>query len=339
MAEDSPSPLARGLELYKQGRLQEAEPLLLTALSQQPDDAEALIAVARLWLRRNEYEKAIPLAEKAVARAPASAQAHLVLAQAYGQKAGQVAKMRAMLLADDVKAHFEKATELDPNNVDAREGLIEFHLAAPKIMGGDTRQAKALANESMALDPMRGLRALARVHSRLGEDPEALAALDRLRAIDAGQGLLGRALHFLNKKDEAAAAAELVRVAQEDPRDAKDLSAAATMLQQSSRWEDALKLLDQARAADPAYLPAVYQVGRARLLSGSDLAKAEAAFLQYLSAETVPEGPPRFAALWRLGMVYENMGRAADARARYEEALRLDPTSEEAKKSLAALKR
>src|SRR5262245_7764899 len=113
---DGAAPLTRGLELMKQNRLDEAAPLLEKALVQNPNDTEALIAMSQLWLRRNDYEKAIPFAEKAVAGAPGSSPAHLVLAQAYGTKAGKISKMRAMFLAGDVKAEFEKAVELDGGN-------------------------------------------------------------------------------------------------------------------------------------------------------------------------------------------------------------------------------
>jgi Flp pilus assembly protein TadD len=40
----------------------------------------------------------------------------------------------------------------------------------------------------------------------------------------------------------------------------------------------------------------------------------------------------------RLGMIYEQQGKKDQARAEYNKALAIDPNSENAKKSLAALK-
>ncbi len=337
---DLPGSLIRGLELFRAGQRTRAEPLLREGLRDVPDHVEALLALARIHLGWDEYEGALAPAERAARLAPESCESQLILAQARGLKAREISRVRAMFMVGDIRSGFERAVALDPRHVEARLSLMEFYLQAPKIAGGDLKKARAEAEAVVALDPLAGLPALSRVAAAEGRPDEALAALDRLARLDRGAARLGRASLYagdLGTRDRAVA--ELVAVADEDPRDAVDLTAAGILLGRLERPAEALTLFEQARRADPAYLPAAYQLGRALLLARGDLARAEGAFREYLAGEPPPGAPRPAAAHWRLGQVHEAQGRPAQARREYEEALRLDPDQAEARRALSGLGR
>jgi tetratricopeptide (TPR) repeat protein len=55
----------------------------------------------------------------------------------------------------------EAAIAIDPKNIDAREGLLEYYLSAPSIAGGDRKKAERMADEP-------GQPTWAHAHWRLG---------------------------------------------------------------------------------------------------------------------------------------------------------------------------
>lgn len=72
-----------GLFLIRQGRKDEALPLLQDAVQRFPKSPEAHTLLGRVLLEQGNTKEATPYLESAVALAPASAQAHLLLAKAY----------------------------------------------------------------------------------------------------------------------------------------------------------------------------------------------------------------------------------------------------------------
>lgn len=327
--------LVQGLDLFRQGRYELAEPLLREGLKVEPSSLEASLALVKLYLGWSDWERALPVAQRAVALDPRSSEAHLRLAQSYGVQAVKVSRLRAVFLGDDIRREFETAVALDPASIEARNGLMLFYMVAPAVAGGSLGRALAQAEAIVPLDPVRGYRAVARVRQEQGRGAEALAALERLATHDAGQARLGRAFYFQRAmKDATRAAAELVKLVEEDSSDAVDLTAGAVMLIDMSRWQEALTLLDRAVAADPGYLLASYHIGRACLLSGHELPRAEAAFRRYLSVESLPQTPSHASAHWWLGRVYAAMGRTAEVRRETAEAVRLEPGNAEFRKSL-----
>ena len=340
-ASPSPSgPLAQGLALFGKGKREEARPLIEAGLKTSPDDLQGLLAIVQLYLEPSEdYEKAIPFAERAVKVGPTSSMAHYWLGRSYGEKAGHISKLRAAVLVDDIKREFLKAVELDPKNLDAREATVEMYLQLPGVMGGSAEKARASAEGIVPFDAKRGLRALAHVEMQQGTESGYMDVASRLAKLDPGQACLMRAQYYATKsKDPERAAAELAKIPDIAPKNAAQMTEAASVLQQLSKWDQALAMLDKALAADPQYTPATYQIGRTCLLSKKDFARAEASFKTYLASDPLPNQPPRAAARWRLGQVYQETGRIEDARREIEQAVREAPGNEEYKKSLAALK-
>lgn len=109
----------------------------------EPKNAETWILLTRSRLQANQAEAAIESAEKAIKLAPNNSQSHFWLGNAYGARVGQVGMFSQMSMAPKIRDAFEKTVALDPNNLDARKGLLQFYLQAPSVIGGGKDKDKA----------------------------------------------------------------------------------------------------------------------------------------------------------------------------------------------------
>ncbi|MBX3703053.1 MAG: tetratricopeptide repeat protein [Steroidobacteraceae bacterium] len=256
-------------------------------------------------LRAGRAEEAAGHLERAVARAPNDAEAHYLLAQSYGAQAGAGGMITKMRLAGKVRDHFERAAALAPEEVRYREALLEFYVQAPSAMGGGADKARAQAAEIAKRDRARGLLAAGRIAQHEGDAGAALA----------------------NYRQAAA----------ERPEDARIALRLVIYLQEQKRWPEAFERLDALLARDPAAGAAWYQLGRTAVLANTRHADGERAFRRFLSLPRAEGDPPPEAAHWRLGMLYEQMGRKAEAKAEYQRALQANPEHKESKAALRKL--
>lgn len=283
-------------------------PAVLLALALLPAGA-ALAAGAReqgeAALRAQDTDRAAELLEQAVAQAPKDAEAHSLLAQAYGAQANAGGMITKMRLAGKIREHFERAVALAPEEIRYREALLEYYVQAPSAMGGGADKAQAQAAEIARRDQARGLAAAGRIAQLEGNADEALA-----------------------KYRQAAAAR---------PDDARIALRQVIYLQELKRWPEAFKTLDAFLAANPGAGTAWYQLGRTAVLANTRHADGERAFRRFISMPRHADDPPLEAAHWRLGMLYEQMNRKAEAKQEYQRALQLNPGHKESKAALKKL--
>jgi tetratricopeptide (TPR) repeat protein len=283
-------------------------PALLVALALLPAGA-ALAAGAReqgeAALRAQDAERAAEFLEQAVAQSPRDAEAHNLLAQAYGAQANAGGMITKMRLAGRIREHFERAVALAPDEIRYREALIEYYVQAPSAMGGGADKAMAQAAEIGKRDKARGLAAAGRIAQLEGDTETALA-----------------------KYRQAAA---------ERPDDARIALRQVIYLQELKRWPEAFRTLDAFLAANPGAGPAWYQLGRTTVLANTRHADGERAFRRFISMPRNADDPPLEAAHWRLGMLYEQMNRKAEAKTEYQRALQLNPAHKESRAALRKL--
>ena len=272
------------------------------------DDMRTVFREAQNLVRREQYAAAVPLLEKCVAAEQGNSKFHQWLGRALGLQAAQKGIVSGALSVRQVKAEFEKAIELDPLNLEARQDLAIMYRAVPGFLGG----SNAKAAEQIAF---------IRRH-----DPALASQLD-------GDFL------FAEKKYEAALAAyqESARL---HPRSMIQVRI-SLLYQQKKDWTQAFAALDRALAFDPDFPFALYQVGRAAALSGYQLDRGEKALRTYIAMPMHEdlENPSIAAAHFRLGNILEKKGDPTQARSEYETALKIDPKQKLAREALAKLKR
>ena len=270
-----------------------------------PDDPSVGVLQVRWLLQQGEREDALDLAEDLADQAPQLAQVQLWLGNAYGQRIGEVGMLTQMRYAPKLRTAFERALALDPTLHGARVALVQYHLQAPAIIGGDPAVAKAQQRELARRDPPRGHWARALIAASEGD---------------------------VDTATEAYLAAWKAR-----PEEKTYRFAAGLALHEAQRWDEAHALFATWVAEDSAYGPAQYQLGRTAALSGRFPEDGIDALKRFLAMPSVEGQPQPQHAWWRLGQIHARAGDALAARAAFEKALALDPELEEAAAELAKL--
>lgn len=259
-------------------------------------------------MRANNPAAAERQFERAVRAEPSVGLYHLWLGNAVGQQAQDASVVRQPFLARRIKAEFERAVELDPDLLDARDGLIQFYLQAPAVMGGSEAKAREQQREIARRSPTRGHMAMANIawHAR-----DTVATERALRA--AAEAL----------PDSAGPALSL-----------------AIRQHGWGRTSQAFATIEGFLARHPQHPGARYQYGRLAAVSGRNLPEGER-HLRALIADTGWEpgnyAPSRAATHARLGDILRRQGKRDEARAAYQFALALDKDLQIAKDGLKAV--
>jgi tetratricopeptide (TPR) repeat protein len=171
--------------LLQQGRVDEATANLREILAAQPGDAQAHQLLCRIYYAQDMADKAINECELAATDAATSSDNQMWLGRAYGFKASHANPLSALSLAVKVRIAFERAVQLDPENIHALNDLGEFYVAAPSLIGGGLDKAQALAARMQLQFPSQAHRLLALVAEKRKET--AIAEAEFCNAVAAGK--------------------------------------------------------------------------------------------------------------------------------------------------------
>ena len=171
--------------LLQQGRVDEATTSLREILATQPGDAHAHQLLCRIYYAQEMADNAIHECELAATNAPASSDNQMWLGRAYGFKASHANPLSALSLAIKVRVAFERAVQLDPDNIHALNDLGEFYVDAPALIGGGLDKAQALAARMQPHFPSQAHRLLALIAEKKKED--AIAEAEFSNAVAAGK--------------------------------------------------------------------------------------------------------------------------------------------------------
>jgi tetratricopeptide (TPR) repeat protein len=283
--------LQQGVALFNQGRWEDARRTLTPLAAREP---EAQYWLGRIALEENRSDEAVSVLEKAAAALPNRAEVHLWLGDAYGAQALRAGMIKQATIAPKVRREYERAVQLDANNIDARDRLIQFYLLAPGVMGGSVDKAKAQALEIGKRDKLRGHRALATI--------------------------------AMNQKDPATARRELQTAVKEQPGSAPAHTALGSFyMTVDKNYKATDEELQAALRIDPAYMPVYARIGQLAQLSRTNLPRGEEALRKYLTYVPKDREPSRVSALFWLGGIYEAEGRKAEARQAYLQAQKIAP--------------
>ena len=284
--------------------------ILLVAASSlvQAQAGRAAYEEGRRLMNNNEPAKAEKSFERAISLERGVSDYHLWLANSVGQQAQNASVVRQPFMARRIKAEYERAVELDPRSIEARNGLIVYYVQAPAVMGGSVDKAREQARAIAALDVVQGHMANAQI-----------AWADR--------DTVGTERYWR----QAIAAI---------PDSAMPVINLASRLHAWGRTADAFALYDGYLARQPHSVPARFQFARLVAVSGTQLPRGERVLRELLADESwVSSGwsPSRAGVHARLGDVLRKQGKTVDARAAYNTALSLDKDSQVAKNGLKAL--
>lgn len=295
--------LDAGVKLFEAKKFAEAKAVFSPVAAQ---NAEAAYYMGRIAVSENN-DKAADWFEKAVKMSPNNSVYWDWLGRAYGDQAATASKFRLPFLAPKVKGAFERAVALDPNNIDAREDVIQYYLRAPGFLGGSKQKAREVAIEIKRRNAYRG-------------------------GFDVANVCLG-------DKDYSCVERELETLKQNFPDSSAVYSQMAAYYANQKQFDKAFAILDARLRDKPGDMAATLGIGRTGALSGQNLDRAEKALKLYLASPPAVNPAPPANVHFRLGMVYEKQGRRDLARAEYTTSLQLNPKLEDSKKALEALGR
>ena len=327
--------------LFERGALRRAETACVHRLAANPNDAAATGVLARIRAEQDRFDEAIKLAQKAVALAPGSADAHYALCEVSGQKAQAGGVLSAMGSAKTCRREAEAALALDPDHVDAITTLMEFYRQAPGIVGGDKKKATQMLDRLVKVSPERGWIMRAQLAAREQDSTSAeqyyrkaveVAPLSARAKVALGSWL---AQPYRRPAESEKLAAEAVVL---EPWRSGGWQLLAALQAHQSRWDDMEATLARAEAADPDHRQPYYTAARQLVVEKREGARAEALLRKYLAKEPDIGSQSIGAAHWRLGLALELQGRKPDAIVEIQTAVKLDPKLEDAKKDLKRLR-
>jgi tetratricopeptide (TPR) repeat protein len=186
-------------------------------------DSVAYELMGRNYYGLADYKKATEALEKAVALDPASSEIQLWLGRAYGRRAETSNPLSAPGHASRARQHFERAAQLNPDNLDAQSDLFEYYLEAPGFLGGGLDKAAVTAGQMARINPAEGYWALAKLDEKRKEFGSAEEHLRR--AIEVAPHQVGRFLdlaRLLAKQGRYSEAdqsiAKAVQIAPDSPK-------------------------------------------------------------------------------------------------------------------------
>jgi len=149
-----------------------AKPILEFLYEEDEENPEVNYWFSVLSLRQNNYDDAIDYLDVAIEGDKSNYRYYYMLGNAYGMKAQNAGVFKAAFAAPKAKSNWEKAVELKPDFLNAKQVLFQYHLYAPGIMGGDDDKAKEIADELIKLHPAFGHVHLASYYLVAEENPE-----------------------------------------------------------------------------------------------------------------------------------------------------------------------
>jgi tetratricopeptide (TPR) repeat protein len=293
--------------LLAAGRVDDAISTLRGELNQTPNDPQAHNLLCRAYFALEDWDRAASACEKAVALAPNNSNYHLWLGRTYGEKADASSFFTAAGLAKKVRTEFERAVELDPNNVDARTDLAEFYVEAPGIVGGGQDKARAQAAKLAVLDDAKAHW----INARIAE----------------------------KKKDLATAEQEYRAAIRADNGSADSWLNLASFYRHTGRLNEMEKAIDQISAAPTKSSVVLVDAAETLVRAGRNFPGAVLLLRRYLASSSPAEEAPTFKAHYLLGTILEKQGDKPGAAQEYCAALTMAKNFSRAKDALNRVNR
>jgi len=377
-----------------QNRLEDARKAFNEALDIEPFGVDAPMELARLHLRRGEIDTSIAFAEKGVTNQPENVETRLTLVRSLMTRSedypraekelrDRVARFPAqsrvqaawgslaILLRDPVTARkaFDRALELDPNSVEALNGLMALDVGVNRlgdaikridlsiarspnnpqllmlgakswILGRDYDKAEQLLRRAIRSDGtvLDAYIMLGQLYVARGRMKEATDEYVKLASLDANSiptfTMLGLLYNAQNQQDEAIKA--FLHAAQIDPRAASVASNNIAWMYAEGRGnlDEALQYARYATSQVPENAYFNDTLGWVQYKKGA----VEEAIKAFQTSVNID--PENATFQYHLGLALAADGDDAEARRALERALRLAPNArwvEDARKTLKSL--
>lgn len=232
---------------------------VLNAIPDKTADVHEL--TGRNYYMLGDFRKAQEAFEKALEQQPSNSEYALWLGRAYGRRAETSNVFTAPGLAAKARQYFEKATALNPRNLEALTDLFEYYLDAPGFLGGGADKAQRVASQMGEVDPAEGHWAMFRLAEQHKDFSHAEEQLRR--AIDAAPRQIGKLIDL------------------------------ARFLAKQGRYQEADQSIERAEKVAPDAARLVFVRADIYIKANRNLDQAKSLLQRYMSLNLTPDDPPR----------------------------------------------
>lgn len=250
--------LDRANKLYNITEFQQSLEVLKAVTNK---DAAVYELIGRDYYGQGEFRKATGALEQAAILAPGNSGVYLWLGRSYGRRAETSSVFTAPGLANKARRFFERATQLNPANLEAQSDLFEYYLEAPGFLGGGLDKASATAVQIARISPAEGHSAQAKLAEKRKEFGSAEAQLRR--ALEIAPQQIGRLIDL------------------------------ARLLAKRGRYQEADLSLTKAEQIAPNSPKLMFAKADLYIKGKRNLDIARELLKRYLSSALTPEDPPR----------------------------------------------
>lgn len=254
----APGEFQKAEKLYSYTDYDGSLKLLLPLREKTPEVYEL---IGKNYYMEGDFKKATDFLEKAVAARPGDSEYVLWLGRDYGRRAETSSPFTALGNAAKARQYFEKAVQLDPQNLEALNDLFEYYLEAPGFLGGGLDKAANLIARISELDAAEGHYAQARIAERHKE--------------------WGTAEYHLRHAADAA------------PQQVGRLIDLARFLAKQGRFQESEQSFERAAKIAPNSPKLLYARADTYIRNGRNLETARKLLEEYLRADLTPDDPPR----------------------------------------------
>ena len=174
----APEKIASVRSLLLSHKIAAAESEANALVAASPAEPEPYLLLGSVEIAKGDADAAVAAYEKAAGLAPGNGDYQRQLGDAYGFAAQKAGMFSMIGLAKKCRIAYEKAVELEPANLNARNSLMTYYQQAPGSAGGGMDKAYAQAAEMKKLDAVRGRVAYATLYAAEKKYAEAFAEFD-----------------------------------------------------------------------------------------------------------------------------------------------------------------
>lgn len=234
--------------------------------------AEEHFRLGLAYLRSpSSTEKAVEHLEQAVTLNRGNAEYHFRLAEAYARDFSYANILRKPFVATRVRAELEHAVRYNPSSIEYREGLIQYYIMAPAILGGSYAKARVQANEMAAVDPYFSLLAHAGISAEEGDHSRAIALYRRaiMMRPSAWQAFHRYGLYCLNIDDADEAVEQFSAFVRLRPDTAASHEHLASAFVRKRLYPEAIEAYLKAYETDPGLVALMFRIAQLYEFQGS----------------------------------------------------------------------
>ena len=287
--------------------IQEGESRLSALLSDTPDNADVLDALAIAEARLGRIDDAQQHLEQALSKAPKELRASIVLARLKLSQKDQAG----------AEAVLKKAIEAAPQSVPASLAMAQFYLSLQKMP-----QAEAEVRRALKLDPKNGpaLMILGALQMSQGQKGPAEETYREIAKLADKRYKPMHAIFLFQQGNRDAAVAEFEKLAKDDPQDRDARTRLVDAYLATNRAPAAEKVVAAAIKKNAKDIDALFQRSQILIATGR-YADAKNDLMQVLN-----QTPDSARAHYALSKAEAGLGFAETQRRELNEALRHDPS-------------